>query len=69
MAGSAPNSPGVAPAVAVPAPDQREKFLQRSGRQVDPYGKIPPHERRRRAERAYVLSLATRAVIARKAQR
>jgi hypothetical protein len=48
----------------------REKFLQRFEREVDPDGKLPPDERRRRAEhakRAYMLRLAKRAVNARKA--
>lgn len=48
----------------------REKFLQRFEREVDPDGKLPPDERRRRAEhakRAYMLRLAKRAVGARKA--
>ena len=46
----------------------REKFLQRFEREVDPDGKLPPDERRRRAEhakRAYMLRLAKRAVGAR----
>lgn len=48
----------------------REKFLQRFEREVEPDGKLPPDERRRRAEhakRAYMLRLAKRAVTARKA--
>ncbi len=47
----------------------REKFLQRFEREVDPDGKLPPDERRRRAEhakRAYMLRLAKRATAARK---
>jgi len=43
----------------------REAFLRRFEREVDPEGKLPPDERRRRAEhakRAYMLRLAMRAV-------
>jgi hypothetical protein len=48
----------------------REKFLQRFEQEVDSDGKLPPDERRRRAEhakRAYMLRLAKRAVSTRKA--
>jgi hypothetical protein len=48
----------------------RETFLQRFEQEVDPDGKLPPDERRRRAEhakRAYMLRLAKRAVSTRKA--
>jgi hypothetical protein len=48
----------------------REKFLQRFEQEVDPDGKLPPDERRSRAEhakRAYMLRLAKRAVSTRKA--
>ena len=44
-------------------------LVQRFEREVDPDGKLPPDERRRRAEhakRAYMLRLAKRAVAARK---
>jgi hypothetical protein len=43
----------------------REAFLRRFEREVDPDGKLPVEERRRRAEhakRAYMLQLAKRAV-------
>src|ERR1700677_2632291 len=40
----------------------REAFLRRFEREVDPEGKLPPEERRRRAEHAYMLRLAKRAV-------
>jgi hypothetical protein len=43
----------------------REAFLKRFEREVDPDGKLPPEERRRRAEhakRAYMLRLRKRAV-------
>jgi hypothetical protein len=46
----------------------REAFLKRFEREVDPDVKLPPDERRRRAEhakRAYMLRLAKRAVKAR----
>jgi hypothetical protein len=46
----------------------REAFLKRFEREVDPDGKLPPEERRRRAEhakRAYMLRLAKRAATAR----
>jgi hypothetical protein len=48
----------------------RQKFLQRFEREVDPDGVLPPDERRRRAEhakRAYMLRLAKRAVMTRRA--
>jgi hypothetical protein len=48
----------------------REAFLKRFEKEVDPDGKLPPEERRRRAEhakRAYMLRLAKRAITARKA--
>ncbi len=38
----------------------REKFLQRFEREVDPDGKLPPDERRRRAERAVSAHAAVR---------
>ena len=47
----------------------REAFLKRFEREVDPDGKLPPDERRRRAEhakRAYMIRLRKRAVSARK---
>jgi hypothetical protein len=47
----------------------RDKFLERFEREVDPEMKLPPHERRRRAEhakRAYMLRLAKRSARARK---
>lgn len=47
----------------------REAFLRRFEREVDPEGKLPPQERRRRADharRAYMLRLAKRAITARK---
>jgi hypothetical protein len=47
----------------------REAFLKRFEREVDPDGKLPPEERRRRAEhakRAYMLRLRKRATPARK---
>ena len=43
----------------------REAFLKRFEREVDPDGKLPPDERRRRAEhakRAYMLRLRKRGV-------
>jgi hypothetical protein len=49
----------------------REAFLKRFEREVDPDNKLPPDERRRRAEhakRAYMLQLAKRAVAARRAR-
>jgi hypothetical protein len=49
----------------------REAFLKRFEREVDPDSKLPPDERRRRADhakRAYMLRLAKRAVEARKAR-
>lgn len=49
----------------------RQKFLQRFEQEVDPDGQLPPEERHRRAEhakRAYMLSLAKRAVEARRAR-
>jgi hypothetical protein len=49
----------------------REAFLKRFEREVDPDGKLPPEERRRRAEhakRAYMLRLRKR-TIAKKADR
>jgi hypothetical protein len=48
----------------------REAFLKRFETEVDPNGQLPPDERHRRAEhakRAYMLSLAKRAVTARRA--
>jgi hypothetical protein len=47
----------------------REAFLKRFEREVDPEGKLPPDERRRRAEhakRAYMLRLRKRATAAKK---
>jgi hypothetical protein len=47
-----------------------EAFLKRFEKEVDPDGKLSPEERRRRAEhamRAYMLRLAKRAIVARKA--
>lgn len=47
----------------------REKFLMRFEQEVDPDGKLPPDERRIRAEhakRAYMLRFAKRAVATRK---
>jgi hypothetical protein len=47
----------------------REAFLKRFEKEVDPDGKLPPEERRRRAEharRAYMLHLAKRAIATRK---
>ena len=47
----------------------REAFLRRFEREVDPEGKLPPDERRRRAEhalRAHMLRLRKRAMGARK---
>jgi hypothetical protein len=44
----------------------REKFLQRFEREVGPDGKFPPNGPRVRAERAYMLRLAKRAVSPRK---
>jgi hypothetical protein len=47
----------------------REAFLKQFEKEVDPDGKLPPEERRRRAEhamRAYMLRLAKRAIAARK---
>lgn len=50
----------------------REAFLKRSEKKVDPSdGKLPPEERRRRADhakRAYMLQLAKRAVAIRRAR-
>jgi hypothetical protein len=49
----------------------RQAFLKRFEREVDPDGTLPPDERHRRAEhakRAYMLRLAKRAVIARRAR-
>lgn len=46
----------------------REAFLKRFEREVDPDGKLPPDERRRRAEhalRAHMLRLRKRANVAR----
>jgi hypothetical protein len=48
----------------------REAFLKRFEREVDPEGKLPLDERRRRAEhakRAYMLRLRKRALVAKKA--
>ena len=48
----------------------REAFLRRFEREVDPEGKLPPDERRRRAEhamRAHMLRLRKRAMVAKKA--
>lgn len=47
----------------------RDKFLERFEREVDPEMKLPPKERRQRAEhakRAYMLRLAKRSARARK---
>jgi hypothetical protein len=47
----------------------REAFLKRFEREVDPDGKLPPEERRRRAEhalRAHMLRLRKRALTARR---
>lgn len=49
----------------------REAFLKRFEKEVDPDGKLPPEERRLRAEhakRAYMLKLAKRSLSARKAR-
>ena len=49
----------------------RETFLKRFEKEVDPDGTLPPEERRQRAEhakRAYMLQLAKRSAIARKAR-
>jgi hypothetical protein len=49
----------------------REAFLKRFEREVDPDGKLPPEERRRRAEhalRAYMLRLRKRATSTRKGE-
>jgi hypothetical protein len=49
----------------------RETFLKRFEKEVDPDGTLPPKERRQRAEhakRAYMLQLAKRSAIARKAR-
>jgi hypothetical protein len=49
----------------------REAFLRRFEKQVDPDGRLPTEERRRRAEhlkRAYMLKLAKRAVAARRSK-
>jgi hypothetical protein len=49
----------------------REAFLKRFELEVDPDGKLPPDERRRRAEhakRAYMLRLRKRAVSSRDAR-
>jgi hypothetical protein len=48
----------------------REKFLKRFEKEVDPDGTLAPEERRERAEhakRAYMLHLAKRSAVARKA--
>ena len=50
----------------------REAFLRRFEREVDPEGKLPPDERRRRAEhalRAHMLRLRKRAIVARQSTR
>ena len=47
----------------------REKFLQRFEQEVDPDGRLPPNERRLRAEhakRAYMLMLAKRSAAVRR---
>jgi hypothetical protein len=47
----------------------REAFLKRFDREVDPDGKLPPEERRRRAEhvlRAHMLRLRKRALASRR---
>ena len=49
----------------------RETFLKRFEKEVDPDGTLPPEERRQRAEhakRAYMLKLAKRSAVARKAK-
>lgn len=49
----------------------REAFLKRFEKEVDPDGTLPPEERRRRAEhakRAYMLHLAKRSAVVRKAR-
>ena len=49
----------------------RETFLKRFEKEVDPDGALPPEERRQRAEhakRAYMLQLAKRSAIVRKAK-
>jgi len=49
----------------------RETFLKRFEKEVDPDGTLPPEERRQRAEhakRAYMLRLAKRSAVARKAR-
>jgi hypothetical protein len=49
----------------------RETFLKRFEKEVDPDGKLPPEERRQRAEhakRAYMLRLAKRSATARRAR-
>lgn len=49
----------------------REAFLKRFDKEVDPDGALPPEERRQRAEhakRAYMLQLAKRSAITRKAR-
>lgn len=50
----------------------REAFLKRFEREVDPDNKLPPDERRRRADhakRAYMLQLSKRAAAAHKKRR
>jgi hypothetical protein len=49
----------------------RETFVKRFEKEVDPDGTLPPEERRRRAEhakRAYMLQLAKRSAVARRAR-
>jgi hypothetical protein len=49
----------------------REAFIRRFEKEVDPDGTLAPQERRQRAEhakRAYMLQLAKRSAIARKAR-
>lgn len=49
----------------------RETFLQRFENQVDPTGKLPPNERRRRAanaRKAYFLTLAAKSASVRTGQ-
>jgi hypothetical protein len=49
----------------------RQAFLRRFEREVDPDGKLPPEERKRRAEhalRAYMLRLTKRAMSARRSR-
>jgi hypothetical protein len=53
------------------APPARDAFLRRFEKEVDPDGTLPPEERRQRAEhakRAYMLQLAKRSAVARKAR-